>query len=67
MNLPDWSELTENQRSMLKSIASSFGINVNNEKVDDMVLPNETEAFSIALEMFTLSRTILQKSIKETA
>ncbi len=60
MAVPNWNDLTDAQRRSLQSLASTFGINVDGERVDDMVLPNEKEAYSIALEMFTLSRSIIE-------
>ncbi len=61
MAIPSWDDLTPAQRRSLQNLASSFGINVEGERVDDMVLPNEKEAYSIALEMFMLSRSIIEK------
>ena len=64
MAIPNWNELSEQDRSVLEGLASSFGIGIDgHEIVQGMVLPNETEAKSIALEMFTISRQIIMRSL----
>jgi hypothetical protein len=60
-----WERLSEKQQRMLINHVRSFGIDtaVAHEPVEgsSMILPNENEAYSIAVEMFTLSHSIIKE------
>lgn len=58
MSIPQWPDLPEEYKQRLKNIAGSFG--ATGDKVDAMTLPTEEEAFCLALEMYTLSRAIIE-------
>ena len=59
IKIPSWDDLTQTDQRMLKGLASTFAI--SGEKVDDMILPNDREAHSIAVEMYALARNIISE------
>lgn len=72
MPIPTWTELTDKDRKMLKNIALSFGYDLNqpHEIVDEeefkFVMPNDKDATSIAVEMYTLAQIIIGRHLGET-
>jgi len=57
--IPKWDDLTEGEQRTLTSLASTF--NISGEKVGDLTLPNKVEAISIAIEMYAVSKLIIEQ------
>jgi len=60
--IPDWRELTDEQRFQLENMASTFGIDmtiVREMASENLALPTVAEAHSIAAEMYMMSRRII--------
>lgn len=59
---PRWDELTDLQRSRLRSHASSFGIQIPG---GGLILPGDKEAYGIAVEMYSLSRAMMTEKERD--
>lgn len=60
--LPDWTQLSAEQRTLLENLAASFGMDPAQSRETTeggAFLPTKMEAHCIALEMFTVARMIL--------